>query len=68
MKVYRISKIQQELEMTDWNGFDGKYDIYYKITLVDVNNPFITSTKNIPSSQFSKAEYYVGREIQMENK
>lgn len=68
MKKYRISKIQQELEMTDWNGFDGKYDTFYKITLVDVNNPFITDTKNIPSPQFSKAEYYVGREIQMENK
>lgn len=68
MRTYRISKIQQELEMTGWNGFDGKYDTFYKITLVDVNNPFITNTKNIPSSQFSESEYYVGREIQMENK
>jgi len=54
--------------MTDWNGFDGKYDTYYKVTLVDINNPFITNTENIPSSQFSENEYYVGREIQMENK
>lgn len=68
MKKYRIAKIEQELEMTDWNGFDGKYDTYYKVTLVDINNPFITNTENIPSSQFSENEYYVGREIQMENK
>lgn len=68
MRTYLISKIEQELEMTDWNGFDDKYDTYYKVTLVDVNNPSNTCTKNIPSSQLSKTEFYVGREIKMKNK
>lgn len=65
MAKYRISKIKMDCEMTSWNGFDGDYDISYKITLVKKKNPFITETMIVPSYQFNKKEYYVGREIKM---
>ncbi|OEK70178.1 hypothetical protein AST01_04415 [Staphylococcus equorum] len=67
MAKYRISKIVMDCEMTGWNGFDGEYDINYKITLLKKKDPFITETRIVPSYQFNKKEYYVGREIKIKD-
>lgn len=63
---YRISKVSSKVESDDFWYEPDYWTVGYYITLSNVNNPFDYFTQYVPKEAYSKEEFAVGREIEME--